>query len=156
MNINYPSGYGPDNSLELDVKKVVVVDIPPGYRGAIDTFFNTSESAWECVTCINSLHSGSKVMQFGNHGRSNTGVWSLYNESASTLSFLISCWHKKSTPNENEPWWQTGNIKSGYRIDRMGDWNIYYSIYEFNGYGELAGSPYIDTEVEFSYTKVQK
>ncbi|WPP26256.1 hypothetical protein [Bacillus subtilis] len=152
MNINYPSGYGPDDSLQLDVENVAVVDIFPGYAAHFNPGFKVSEDAWECVICVYSLQSGSKIMQFGNYRRYSKGMY-VKNMSPNTLSFLIGSWHKKSIPNENEPWSQTGKLKALYKIDTES--NSKETIFLFNGYGELKDSPYIQSGMGFALAEIK-
>lgn len=59
-DIEYPSGFGPDNSQPLEIKNTFMIDIPPGHAGTVRL---GAGGDWEQSICIYSVHSGAKVWE---------------------------------------------------------------------------------------------
>lgn len=143
-NIEYPPGFGPDNSLPLNIKNTFMIDIPPGHSGTIVVGTLSDSPEWEQAICIYSMHSGAKVWENGNYNKYIVYDWSIQNRSPYILSYLITAWHKNSKPNSNEAWRQTGDLGTHFAYD-----NGPFVLMKFTQYGDLSTIPYIKTTATF-------
>lgn len=108
LKIDYPTGYGPENNLPLDVSNSFMVDIPAGYQG---TFVNRISGDWEQAICGYSTFSGAKVFQV--IGRSEGGtIPSIHNHSQMMYSYLFTGWYKDPAV---EQWKQTESLHVDFK-----------------------------------------
>lgn len=153
-NIEYPAGFGPDDSLPLNIKNAFMVDIPPGHKGIIRVGSQGDDPEWEQAICIYSMHSGAKVWECGNYNRYIVHSWSMLNSTPHILSYLITAWHKNSPPNPNEAWHQTGELltRFAYNSER----NPAYTFVEmvFNAYGDLSTIPFIKSSAVLELSRL--
>jgi hypothetical protein len=156
----YQSGFGPNNNLPLDLSISYLIEVPVGYGLSVDS---SNHGEWECVSCIYSLQSGAKIWETGNYERAPLDgvtytVWGVSNYSHDTMSFLITAWHKKSPPNENEVWHQTPNCTTLRRFTEQitGSPTQFITLIKYDPYGnrDIIENTYrITIERDYSYMK---
>ncbi|KXY46896.1 hypothetical protein MHB70_30205 [Bacillus sp. FSL M7-1020] len=130
---DYPKGFGPDNSLGLDISNSFMVDIPSGYRGTFTSKISGSDRQWLQAICIYSMLSGAKVSELGNYPRRLHTAFVIKNNNSETISYLLTGWHKPSDPpTSGISWQQTGTIGTSY-TDVEDGLEIYIT---FNQYGD--------------------
>lgn len=143
-DFDYPKGFGPDNSLDLDISKSFMVDIPSGYKGIFYSQIDGDEPEWQQAICVYSMFSGAKVLEFGNYSRRNQTAVEIVNKSNQIYSYLITGWHKSSPPRAEVSWEQTGNYSTTYTLYT----DVTHIDILFNGYG-LENIPFLKNEVYF-------
>jgi hypothetical protein len=96
--------YGPDNTLPLNDHLAFRVTVPD--RGLLRLSF-AFDALWENAICVYREGGGdAKVTEKGNYGR-ESGDWAFLNSTGSPVTFLVTGWHKRSTPNPGQPWFQS-------------------------------------------------
>ncbi|MDD1504250.1 hypothetical protein PVA17_16005 [Lysinibacillus sp. CNPSo 3705] len=144
---DYPKGFGPDNSLGLDISNAFMADIPAGYRGTFTSKISGSDRPWLQAICIYSMLSGAKVSELGNYSRQTHTEFVIKNNSSETISYLLTGWHKPSAPpTSGIAWQQTGNIGNSYT-------DVYDGLViniTFNQYGDSnpTEKPYLRNEMQ--------
>ncbi|PFN11079.1 hypothetical protein COJ51_02220 [Bacillus thuringiensis] len=126
IKIEYPSGFGPENNLPLDISNSFVFDIPAGYLGEFSCYLG---SGLEYAICIYSMASGSKILEefenFSGH------VPNIHNYSQTVYSYLCTGWYKD--PSDGK-WKQTSRLVThcmGYTAE-----NFFETSVHFNKVGE--------------------
>jgi GTP-binding protein EngB required for normal cell division len=95
-----PGQFGPDNNTAMNQALCCV------YTCTLPTKLHFRFSAgWEHAICI--YNGTQKIAESGNYGRSarDEGV-----EIPAGTTITISSWHKRTSPNAHQPWWQTGRM----------------------------------------------
>jgi hypothetical protein len=97
--------FGPDNNLPLDYTKTVSISVPPGHLAKM---LFSGDAAWENAICIYLRDKpDEKIAEKGNYGRQLSDWNTPTNNTRSTVTYLITGWHKNTPPNGNQPWHQS-------------------------------------------------
>jgi hypothetical protein len=94
--------FGPDNNLQMDFQKAATIKVNP--EQTIRLVFSF-QSRFENAICLYDRNL-TKRLERGNYDRSDD-AWEWTNDSNQIVEFIVSGWHKKSTPDGSKPWNQS-------------------------------------------------
>ncbi|MDQ0114307.1 hypothetical protein [Paenibacillus harenae] len=171
IKIDFPIGYGPDDTLQLDASSTFLLDVPNCFEVEILPAVRTvttqvpgevshdpiwaDNDPWMQTICIYSMNSGSKVWQFGNFDLFSdifhSNGWKYTNTNEETCTFLITAWHKKSGLNSPNPWYQTLSVGTGFQrtVTEEFMYHLFFGAYN----NEIVNNPRMNTRITVTLRK---